>query len=98
MNTWLAFLVVTASALALALAGGAKANHDAGPQRTSLAWPNTDGPGDTIGTQKRTRIAQSGRGCGHGPGNSCRRSQYPPEQVADPGWCDSHFVVDKKGV
>ncbi len=38
--------------------------------------------------------AQAQYDCRHGPGNGCGgKGRYPIEQLNDPGWCESHFVV-----
>ena len=47
------------------------------------------------GGQRALPIAQRD-GCGHR--SPCGgRKRYPPEQLSAPGWCDSHFVVDRSG-
>jgi hypothetical protein len=95
MKMLIAVFVACAITLALAQADIARASYGAAPE--FRAGTNDNVPGHVIRREGWTRIAQ-GRGCGHGPGNECRRDQYPPAQVSDPGWCESHFVVDKMGV
>ena len=97
MKMRIAILAACASTLALAQADVARANYGAALESKSLAWTNDNGPSHVI-REGWTRIAQRGKGCGHGPGNDCRSDRYPPEQVSDPGWCESHFVVDRMGV
>ena len=50
-----------------------------------------------LGLSAEALAQQRERGCGHGPQNSCNQRRYPPEQLSAPGWCESHFIIDKKG-
>ena len=51
--------------------------------RVSVCWRH-------LITHRRGRVA------GHSAG-TCYPETYPPAQVLDAGWCESHFVTDRKG-
>jgi hypothetical protein len=50
----------------------------------------------SLGLLAASDHAQARKGCGHEAG-TCYPETYPPAQVLDAGWCESHFVTDRKG-